>query len=114
MTTTQHSRTLDLDTHELLHLPRARGTVVRVNRGVVWLTEHRDPRDIVLAAGDTWMVEHGGLTLLQARRSATVTVTGPGARSAHRHHRQPSFVARIASAFTRAGAALATQRVPYY
>jgi hypothetical protein len=114
MMNTRQSRTLDLEQHELLHLPRARGTVVRVNRGVVWLTEHRDPRDIVLSAGDTWMVEHGGLTLLEAQRSATVTVTGPGARSAHRHNRQPSFVERIARALACAGVALPARQAPYY
>src|SRR5512144_971720 len=96
MTNSRGRKTFPLLQHEILHLPGARGSIVRVHRGVVWLTMHRDARDVVLFAGDSWMVENGGLTLLEAQRDATVTITGPGVERAHRHRYRPSLVERAA------------------
>jgi Protein of unknown function (DUF2917) len=59
---------------ELVQLDGARGTVLRVTRGTLWMTLERDPRDIVLEAGNTFTIDRGGLTLIQAQRETTVCV----------------------------------------
>ena len=56
---------IDLTTRESLALPDFRGTTLRVTRGTVWITQEHDTQDVVLRAGDTWVVERNGLTLLR-------------------------------------------------
>lgn len=63
--------TIELTTRESVSLPDARGTTLRVTRGTVWITQENDTQDIVLRAGDTWVVEKNGLTILEAQESST-------------------------------------------
>ena len=67
---------IDLTTRESLALPDFRGTTLRVTRGTVWITQEHDTQDIVLRAGDTWVVERNGLTLLEAQEDSTFCVLG--------------------------------------
>ena len=71
-----YTKVWDLAAGELVQLSRAEGTLLRVTRGTLWITQERDPRDIVLEAGDTFMIERGGLTLIEAQRQTTVCVLG--------------------------------------
>jgi hypothetical protein len=67
----KHGTTIDLATRESVSLPDTRGTTLRVTRGSIWITQENDTKDIVLRAGDTWVVEKNGLTILEAQESTT-------------------------------------------
>lgn len=88
------SKALDLSRGDLLALDDARGTTLRVSRGTVWITQEKELRDVVLGAGDTWMVERNGLTLVEAHAATSLAVVGPGGDPARMHvtgraHGQP-------------------------
>ena len=61
-----HATIIDLAAREMLQLPDVRGTTLRVTRGTVWITQQNDTQDIVLRAGDNWVVERNGTTLVEA------------------------------------------------
>ena len=79
MATRSDFRRLTLAPGASITLADARGTTVRVGRGQLWITQHGDPVDHVLAAGDTWAVERNGRTVVQAQSDTLVDLTGPGA-----------------------------------
>ena len=54
----------------------AKGALLRVTRGIVWITQESDPEDTVLRAGDNWVVERDGLTVIQAHVDATFCLEG--------------------------------------
>ncbi|MEJ7671038.1 MAG: DUF2917 domain-containing protein [Casimicrobiaceae bacterium] len=54
----------------------AKGALLRVTRGIVWITQESDPEDIVLRAGDNWVLERDGLTVIQAHVDATFCLEG--------------------------------------
>ena len=72
----KHGTIIDLAARESVPLPDLRGTTLRVTRGTVWLTQEDDTQDIVLRAGDNWVIERNGLTLMEAQQDATVCVLG--------------------------------------
>jgi hypothetical protein len=53
-------------------LQDARGTVLGCSRGTLWITQDNDPRDIVLAAGERFVLDRDGLALVQAIDDADV------------------------------------------
>lgn len=67
---------VDLVARESLLLVDARGMVLRVNRGTLWITQEHDTRDTVLRPGDTWVVERNGTTIVEAQTAATFCATG--------------------------------------
>ena len=67
---------VDLAAREMLQLPDVRGTTLRVTRGIVWITQENDTQDIVLRAGDNWVVERNGLTIVEAQNDATFCAVG--------------------------------------
>ena len=69
-----YTKVWDLSSGELVRLDGARGTTLRVTRGTLWITLENDTRDIVLAAGDSYTIERGGLTLIEAQSAASVCV----------------------------------------
>ena len=90
MTRQKDGRTIDLSPRQSLGLVDIDGTTLRVTRGSVWITQENDTRDIVLRAGDTWMVERSGLTILEAQRDTTICATGPAFVRSLRHARPPA------------------------
>jgi len=68
--------TLDLAARESVVLTDVQGTTLRVKRGTVWITQENDTQDIVLRAGDTWVVEKNGLTILEAQENTTFYALG--------------------------------------
>lgn len=72
----KHGTIIDLATRESVSLPNMRGTTLRITRGSVWITQENDTQDIVLRAGDTWVVEKNGLTILEAQEDATFCALG--------------------------------------
>ena len=69
---------LRLDAHALSRLEGDnRWRLVVCQKGVVWITQERDPRDYVLTAGDLFLVTEWGKVLVQALQEASVQVTPP-------------------------------------
>ena len=75
------SRTvIRLASREAITLPDVRGATLRVTRGALWLTQEDDRKDIVLRAGDNWVVEADGDTVVEAQDAVKFSIIGrPGA-----------------------------------
>jgi hypothetical protein len=67
-----------LNTGELLDIQDGEGFTVECLEGAVWITQSNDPRDIVLNAGQSFVLDKGGLALVCAAAGpATVAVAVP-------------------------------------
>ena len=110
-----YTKVWDLAPDELVKLDGARGTTLRVTRGVLWLTLEDDTRDVVLTAGDVFTIDRGGLTLVEAQERATVCVMGRPIEEVHVHARQRATVEQ-ASGWARSIGATGPYRrvIPYY
>lgn len=58
-------------------IENARGTKVSCVRGVTWITQERDPRDLILATGQSIVLDRPGLAIVYAFKDAVITVAGP-------------------------------------
>ena len=67
---------ISLPAREAITLPHVGGATVRVTQGTLWLTEERERKDIVLRAGDNWVVESNGATVVEAQNDAVFCVVG--------------------------------------
>lgn len=66
---------LELSARHPLRLNDARGTLLRAVQGTLWITLDDDPRDIVLDAGEQFVVDSGArLLALPLSGQATVDV----------------------------------------
>jgi hypothetical protein len=74
---TRHTRRHVLQRRQTLVLQQARGTVVVVDRGSVWITLERDPRDIVLVQGMRFEIDRPGRTILAAEAPSTLRLLVP-------------------------------------
>jgi hypothetical protein len=61
----------------LLRIEEGTDTVVRVREGAVWLTQEGDGHDRYLRAGDSFRLDRPGLTIVQALRNTTLSVSVP-------------------------------------
>ena len=110
-----YTKVWELAPDELVRLDGARGTTLRVTRGVVWVTLEHDTRDVVLTAGDVFTIDRGGLTLVEAQGKTTVCVMGRPIDEAHVHPRQPALRQRARSWLQSVAAAAINRRaIPYY
>ena len=83
---------ISLASREAITLPDVRGATLRVTQGTLWLTQERDPKDIVLRKGDNWVVEADGSTVVEAQDAVTFWIVGREARAL----RLPARTARAA------------------
>ncbi len=105
----------ELTPREILRLDGARGTTLRVTRGTLWITLEDDPRDIVLGKGDSFTVDRGGLTVIEAQSDATVCAQASYVDAARIAPRRLDVRARVAALFRSVGAADLKRRwVPYF
>jgi Protein of unknown function (DUF2917) len=70
-------RLLVLERGAMIGVPEGRGTLVTVIRGSVWLTQARDSRDILLHAGERFLLDRKGLALVQAPCGAELGLDAP-------------------------------------
>ena len=72
----QHGTIVELAARDVVTLPDLRSATLRVTRGTLWITQEDDPQDVVLRAGDNWVVERNGLTVVEAQDDAIFCVVG--------------------------------------
>lgn len=59
----------------IVRLSEAEGTRIRALAGALWITLQDDPRDLLVEAGEAFVVDRGGLTLVCAiAGSATLLI----------------------------------------
>jgi len=115
MTCDGYTKVLELAPGEIIRLDGARGTTLRVTRGTLWLTLERDLRDIVLAMGDSFTIDRGGLTLVEAQGNTTVCVLARYIDERRARARRSGVAAWITAWFASVGAADIDRRsVPYF
>jgi hypothetical protein len=57
-------------------IENAKGTKVSCVRGVTWITQERDPRDLILTTGQSVILDRPGLAIVYAFKDAVITVSG--------------------------------------
>ena len=65
-------RSIRLNTGELLDINDGEGFKVECVEGSVWITQSNDPRDIVLNAGQSFVLDRSGLALVCAAAGPAV------------------------------------------
>ena len=100
---------------EGITLAHVRGATLRVTRGTLWLTEENNRNDVVLRAGDNWLVESNGDTVVEAQNDVTFCVVGRNAASLKlppRAKLQPGLLTRLAILVARF--ATPPRQLPYF
>ena len=78
---------VSLAPREAITLPDIRGATLRVTQGTLWLTQERDPNDVVLRTGDNFVVESDGATVVEAQGAALFCIVGRHAEALRVHTR---------------------------
>jgi hypothetical protein len=66
-----------IEAREALALRDGRGSTITCISGTIWLTMEGDTRDVVLKAGESFVVDRRGLAILAAHESSVVDVCAP-------------------------------------
>jgi hypothetical protein len=74
------SKLLRLKVEDIVEIDDGRGVSVKALTGVVWLTQARDGRDIVLHPGDAFTLDRRGTAILSALQPATVSIASASSR----------------------------------
>ena len=84
---------IELDAREAVTLSDVRGSTLRVTRGTLWLTQENDTHDVILRAGDNWVVEKQGARFVTLRISPRVERARRAAprRTLSPHHRMGNW-----------------------
>jgi hypothetical protein len=69
-----------LEQRTLLRLQNGSGLTILCLKGMLWLTQQNDVRDIVLSVGESFTLDRRGLALIYALNSACATILGPAPR----------------------------------
>ena len=91
---------MELERGRLVRIEDARGMLVRVASGSVWVTEEGDSRDRIVTAGKRFRIGSGGVTLISAISPSTIAL---GSRTS-----QPSRLLKWWKGMFVAGARLST------
>ena len=67
---------LELPARAIHSIANGRGKQLTVTKGVVWLTQANDNRDVILSRGESFIIDRDGLTVAFALKDAAV-ITGP-------------------------------------
>lgn len=93
-TITQETR-IDLSRRESLALGRLRGHVIECRSGQVWLTADGEGRDVVLEAGQQWLVEPDTPVVVTAFKPSVLHLRAPNRRRAF----PPTVASRLRRCF---------------
>jgi len=70
-----------LPRHQHLEVVDGRGAAMRCLLGTLWVTQDGDPRDIVLGAGESFVLDRNGVAIVYATDDAEVSFSArPAAR----------------------------------
>lgn len=75
---------LSLAPSQHMHLPAARGWIVRALAGTVWIAQDGDIRDVVLEAGDSIVLDRDGPALFSPLNEARISLARASGRCATR------------------------------
>jgi hypothetical protein len=64
---------MKLQRGELLRIGHGAGARVTAHAGKVWITERANPRDVVLAPGESFRLGATGLVLVEALTDSTIS-----------------------------------------
>jgi hypothetical protein len=73
----RHLRRSFVNRQQPLVLADAQGTIVTVDCGSVWITQERDPRDIVLLRGMRFEIDRPGRTIVAAETPSSLRLLIP-------------------------------------
>jgi Protein of unknown function (DUF2917) len=73
---------IELEHRGIVPVEDAVGTQIDCLRGRIWITEMGSMDDIVLEAGQRYVISRGGVALVQALREALVGLRAPAVRQA--------------------------------
>ena len=73
---------IELEYRGIIPVEDAVGTQIDCLRGRIWITEWGSTDDIVLEAGQCYVISRGGVALVQALREALVGLRAPAVRQA--------------------------------
>ena len=62
----------------LLRLVDARGMQVQVERGVLWITQEGDAKDVLVRGGESFRLDRDGVALLSACGATALTLVSFG------------------------------------
>lgn len=65
---------LGLERRQNMSLVQAVGTRITCVSGCLWVTQYRDTRDVVLAAGESFVLDRSGVAVIQAIRPSTLVI----------------------------------------
>jgi hypothetical protein len=111
VTSLGRTRRATLDKRQTLVLSNAQGTVIAVDRGCVWVTLERDPRDIILAKGMRFEIDRPGRTIVAAETASTLRLLVPETLRDRIAESIGRAVARTLNGWARR---LARRAVPYF
>jgi hypothetical protein len=77
-----------------------KGTCITSRRGTVWITQDNDLRDVVLCGGESFVLDHPDLAIVQAFDTAEVMIMPP-APVAYPAVSQPPLARRFMKALRR-------------
>lgn len=67
-----------LNARSVYRIPGGKGLEVTSLEGVAWITQTDDARDVILAKGQSFVLDRPGLAVVYALRDATLLVGEPG------------------------------------
>lgn len=70
---------LGLDQDQLIAVRDGKGVRVACLSGALWITQELSATDVLLEAGESFVIDHAGLTLVMALRPSNLRVTEPRA-----------------------------------
>jgi hypothetical protein len=83
--------TIVLEDREYAHVQGASGWVVKALAGSVWITQDGDIRDVVLRAGESFVLDRHGPALLSPLNAARISVKlDANCTAAHRNTVEPT------------------------
>src|SRR5262252_6235048 len=88
-----HTQRKVLRRRHTLVLDGAAGTVIAVDRGCLWVTLERDPRDVVLLPGMRFEIDRDGRTVVAAEEDSRLRLIAPESTV----QRIAGWTARVAS-----------------
>ena len=83
---------ISLPARSVHRIESARGAQVTCVRGVTWITQANDPRDLILGAGQSVVLDRPGLAVVYAFKDAVIIV---GAALQHRPAAKGPAPARV-------------------